>query len=107
MLSSFKKGQQVGIELVFVCVHETVGCAHVDIEGRVPDRAPGRLRSLELAVMLMFAILIRVRIGPVRGFSPGRRVVDPLFRCFAVEVFVVLFRFGACMVDNAVPMIRR
>ena len=31
----------------------------------------------------------------------------PLFRRFTVEVFVVRFRFGAGMVDNAVPMIRR
>jgi len=36
-----------------------------------------------------------------------RLPVDSLFRCFAVEVFVVGFRFGAGMVDDAVPMIRR
>ncbi len=30
-----------------------------------------------------------------------------LFRRFTVEVFVILFRFGVCMVDNAIPMIRR
>src|SRR5664279_1275632 len=35
-----------------------------------------------------------------------RRPDDSLFRRFTVEVFVVGFRFGAGMVDNAVPMIR-
>jgi hypothetical protein len=35
------------------------------------------------------------------------RLVDSLFRRFAVEVFVVGLRVGAGMVDNAVPMIRR
>src|ERR1035437_4955673 len=35
------------------------------------------------------------------------RPVDSLFRRFAVEVFVVGFRVGAGMVDDAVPMIRR
>ena len=33
--------------------------------------------------------------------------VDSLFCRFTVEVFVVRFRFGAGMVDNSVPMIRR
>ena len=37
----------------------------------------------------------------------SQRSVRVLFRHFAVEVFVVLFRFGAWMVDNAIPMIRR
>ncbi len=32
---------------------------------------------------------------------------SPLFRRFTIEVFVVLLRFGASMVDNSVPMIRR
>jgi hypothetical protein len=35
------------------------------------------------------------------------RSVDSLFRRFTVEVFVVGFCFGASMVDNTVPMIRR
>lgn len=37
----------------------------------------------------------------------SQRSIRFLFRCFIVEVFVILFRFGACMVDNAIPMIRR
>ena len=37
----------------------------------------------------------------------SQRPVDSLFRRFTVEVFVVRFRVGAGMVDNAVPMIRR
>ena len=41
------------------------------------------------------------------GFSPGQREIASLFRRFAVEVFVVFFRFGACMMNNAIPMIRR
>jgi hypothetical protein len=45
----------------------------------------------------------------VPGFRPssGQHAVDTLFRRFAVIVFVVLLRFGAGMVDNAVPVIRR
>jgi hypothetical protein len=39
MLSSFKEGHQVGIELAFGCVHETVAYAHVDIDDRVLDLA--------------------------------------------------------------------
>jgi hypothetical protein len=35
------------------------------------------------------------------------RPVRSLFRRFTVEVFVVRLRFGAGMVDNAIPMIRR
>jgi hypothetical protein len=39
--------------------------------------------------------------------SAARCAVGSLFRRFAVEAFVVGFRIGAGMVDNAVPMIRR
>src|ERR1017187_8563924 len=37
----------------------------------------------------------------------ARRGVDSLFRCFAVEVFVVCLRIGTGVVYDAVPMIRR
>src|SRR5450759_5500337 len=36
----------------------------------------------------------------------SQRCARSLFRRFTVEVFVVFLRFGAGMVDNAVPMIR-
>ena len=40
-----EKGEQVGIDLVFVCVGEAVRPARVDLQGRVPDefgRSVGR-----------------------------------------------------------------
>src|SRR5450631_3624090 len=43
-----------------------------------------------------------------KRFTPSARVeLDFLFRCFAVEVFVVGLRIGAGVVYDTVPMIRR
>jgi hypothetical protein len=36
--SGFKECQQVGVELIFMCVRQAVGRARVDLERRVPDQ---------------------------------------------------------------------
>ena len=36
--SGFKECQQVGVELALVRVREAVGCARVNLQGRVPDQ---------------------------------------------------------------------
>ena len=45
--------------------------------------------------------------GTIPFSIPGWYAVRSLFRRFTVEVFVVFLRFGAGMVDNPIPMIRR
>src|SRR5450759_6029703 len=50
----------------------------------------------------------RRRIGHRQSLlDAGLGANDPLFRRFAVEMFVVGLRVGRGMVDDAVPMIRR
>src|SRR5260221_11628927 len=36
-----QEGQQVGVELLLVCTHETVGRARIDLQGRVLDDLRG------------------------------------------------------------------
>ena len=51
-------------------------------------------------------VFVDLAHGTGEMFAAGY-AVGSLFRRFAIEAFVVGFRIGAGMVDNAVPMIRR
>ena len=37
-ISGFEECQQISAELIFVCVSEAVGCAGVDLQGRVLNK---------------------------------------------------------------------
>src|SRR5450759_53943 len=56
---------------------------------------------VEIQLFLMFILLLITDVCSDHSF------IHSLFRRFTIEVFVVLLRFGAGMMDNSVPMIRR
>ena len=56
---------------------------------------------VEIQPSLMFILLLIMDVCSDHSF------IHSLFRRFTIEVFVVLLRFGAGMMDNSVPMIRR
>ena len=56
---------------------------------------------VEIQPSLMFILLLITDVCSDHSF------IHSLFRCFIVEVFIVRFRFGTGMVNNAVSMIRR
>ena len=63
--------------------------------------------NVELGLSRRRFLIRSSRTQRARGTSLRSSEIDSLFCRFSVEVFVVLFRFSAGMVDNAVSMILR